>query len=332
MKLGKEVLWLSESDVASLLDIEEALAGVEEAFRLYGRKEAELPPKIYLDFPRYSGDLRAMPAYLKGDRESAGVKIVNSHAGNPAKGFPAVSGVMVLVDPETGLPRALMAAGTLTAMRTGAAGGVAAKYLAKAGAVRAGLVGVGRQAVSQLAALARVRPVVEARLWGFIPGEAAAFAEREAARFHFPLSPVDRIENACDADVIITTTPSRQPLLRSGWIRPGAHINAIGADAPGKQELETGLLLRSRVFVDDWGQASHGGEINVAVSAGAFGRDHLAGELGAVIAGAAEGRKSADDITIFDSTGLAIQDVAVAAIVVEKALQSKKGQVLSFNG
>ena len=332
MTLGKDLIWLSEADVASLLTMDEALAAMENVFRLHSEGRVQMPSKIYLEFPPFTGDLRAMPAYMQGQTPSAGVKIVNSNPKNPDKGLPAVSGVMVFVDPETGLPLAVMGAGSLTGIRTGAAGGVAAKYMARKNSRVIGLVGCGRQAGTQAEALQRVFPIEKAFVWGKTRAEAEGFVRHHKAALKMKLEICDDVAAACQADIVVTTTPVRSPLVKASMIRPGTHINAIGADAPGKQELETALVKKARVVVDEWHQASHAGEINVAVSSGALTEADIVGQLGDVVSGKKTARRSDDDITVFDSTGLALQDVAAARIVYDKALKSNKGQVLKLNG
>ena len=332
MKIGSEILWLSEKDVHSLLTMKEALKTMEDVFSLHGHGQIQMPVKVYLDFEPYGGDLRAMPAYIKGANPAAGVKIVNSNAKNPEKKLPAVSGVMVLNDPRTGLPLGLFAAGHLTGMRTGAAGGLAAKFLARPESSVVGLVGCGRQAQPQLEALVENFKIREVRVWGKTLDESRGFEKQVRKKFPLKFVICKDVQEACQADIVVSTTPVRSPLIKMEWIRSGTHINVIGADAAGKQELESGLLYKARVFVDAWDQASHAGEINVEVSKGNFSRDRLAGELGQVVAGIKQGRLNSSDITIFDSTGLAIQDVAVSQLLFKKALKLKKGKVLKFNG
>jgi alanine dehydrogenase len=323
-----EVLWLSERDVASLLTVKDALPLVESAFAAVGRGRAQMPPKVYLDFKEYGGDLRAMPAYLPetlSGEPFAGVKVVNSHPRNPEKGLPTVSAVMVLNDPRTGLPLAVMAAGRLTDARTGAAGGLAARLLARPESSVVGLVGCGRQASTQLEALRESFAVREVRVSGRDRAEAEAFCRRQPAG---PPSFVacDSPREACAADIVVTTTPSRAPVVQDAWIRPGTHINAVGADAPGKQELDPAILRRARVFVDRAEQAFHSGEVNVPLAKGELRPDQVAGELGEVVVGAKKGRLSPDDVTVFDSTGLAVQDVAVAAWLYAEARRRDVGR------
>ena len=330
MKLGSEILWLSEKDVQGLLPMSDALTAVRQAFELHGRGQVQMPPKIYLELKPYDGDLRAMPAYLYPPVEAAGVKIVNSTPSNPEKGLPAVAGLMMLADPKTGLPLAVMGAGTLTSVRTGAAGGIAAQALARPDSSIVGLVGCGRQAKTQLEALLTFFQVKNVLVWGKTIEEAKAFCAANSAMA--AMTPVATSQEACAADIIVTTTPARVPVVKNEWVRPGTHINAIGADAPGKQELDVPLLRRSRVVVDEWGQASHAGELNVAVDHHGYTRADVAAQLGEILIGSKKGRLAVTDITIFDSTGLAIQDVATARLVFDKAIKLNKGQVLQLNG
>lgn len=332
MKKGAEILWLSEKDVLSLLSMKEAIKIMEQAFALHGQGQVQMPVKVYLTFDPYGGDLRAMPCYAKGAHPAAGVKIVNSNPANPAHGLPAVSGVMVLNDPKTGLPLGIFAAGNLTSLRTGAAGGVAAKFLARANSSVVGLVGCGRQAHTQLQALLELFKIKHVRVWGKTTEEAAQFVKLSQKSIRQNFVCCATVEEACQADIVVSTTPVKEPLIRSQFIRPGTHVNAIGADAPGKQELESSLLFRSRVVVDSWEQASHAGEINRDVSAGRFTRENLWAQLGEVVAKRKPGRESDSDITIFDSTGLALQDVSVASYIFNKAVKLHKGKVLKFNG
>lgn len=331
MKIGSEIIWLSETDVAELLSMEDALRAVEEAFRLHGEGQVQMPSKIYLEFDPFGGDLRAMPAYVKGNISAAGVKIVNSNPNNPALGLPAVAGIMVYVDPKTGSPLGLFGAGNLTAIRTGAAGGIAAKYLARKNSRVVGLVGCGRQAATQLEALEFFFSIEKVLVWGKTPEESQTFC-RLSFKLHPNLVPCEKVEEVCGADILVTTTPVRTPVVKMAWIKPGTHINAIGADAPGKQELELALVKSSRVVVDEWDQASHAGEINVPVSSGKFSQKELAAQLGEIVTGKKRGRVTDQDITVFDSTGLAIQDVAVSKIIFEKAVKLNKGQVLKLHG
>jgi len=281
---------------------------IEAAFAEHGRGGVQMPPKVYVTFVE-NGDFRTMPAYLPA-QGIAGVKIVNVHPRNRTKGLPTVMALTVIIDVETGIPKAIINATELTAMRTGAAGAVAAKYLAPRQPVTLGIVGAGRQAEALVEAAAAALTIEEIRVWSRTEKSAEAFAARYSDYNARSVS----IERACDCDVLTTTTPSTEPIVMADWIREGTHINAIGADAPGKQELEPAILEKAEVFVDDPGQAIHSGEVNVPISAGYYDPARIAGTLGEVVVGK-KGRSSPDAITIFDSTGLAIQDLAIAALV-----------------
>ncbi|MDG6249517.1 ornithine cyclodeaminase family protein [Methanocalculus sp.] len=298
-------------DASGSLTYPEVNVAIEEVFAEHGRGNVQMPPKIYITFPE--GDFRTMPASIPS-QNLAGVKIVNVHPGNPAHGLPTVMATIILINPATGIQTALIDATALTDMRTGAAGAVAAKYLAQKKPLTIGLVGSGRQAEAQLNAIAAECDIEEVIVWSRRKENADRFA---GAYQQSPAKSVRTIEEACNCDLLVTTTPSREPLIRSEWIQPGTHINAIGADAPGKQELESALLARAEVFVDDYEQAIHSGEVNVPIRSGAYSAERIAGTLGEVVIGRKQ-RSSADAITIFDSTGLAVQDLAIARIVVER--------------
>lgn len=326
-----QVLVLSDAEVRQLLGMPEAISAVEAAFRELGSGRASMPAKTYLQFPEHGGDLRVMPA--SAGLELAGVKVVNSHAGNPRRGLPAVVATYVLVSQETGMPLALMGATYLTAVRTGAASAVATRYMARAGSTTVGLVGAGVQAVFQLEAVAGVLAVGRVLLWG--PGfdrERTEGCAREIGR-RFPGLRVEIVEElaaAAAAEVVCTTTPSRSPIVPDDAVRPGTHINAVGADGPGKQELDPAILRRARVVVDEWEQARHGGELNVPLAGGEVGEEQVAGSLAQVVAGEVAGRTSPEEVTVFDSTGLAIEDLAVASLVYRQARKAGRGTLIDL--
>lgn len=323
-----QVLWLGDKEVKQLLIMAEALEAVEEAFKQHGLGMVQMPSKLYLTFKKHSGDLRAMPAYLE-DLDIAGVKIVNVHPANPAKGLPTVMAVLVLNDPATGAPVALMDGTYLTDVRTGAAGGVAVKYLARRDSHVVGLIGAGRQARTQLLAIAEVINVRKVKV-ASKSREGALKYIKEMKRVVKAEFEVCDLKNACNCDILATTTPVREPIVRAEWIQEGTHINAIGADAAGKEELDPSVLKKSKIVVDDLPQASHSGEVNVPLSMGLIGLEDIHGGLGKVITGEIKGRTRDADITIFDSTGLAIQDVAVGNLVYKKALRQKLGTELTL--
>ncbi|HEX2054243.1 MAG TPA: ornithine cyclodeaminase family protein [Actinomycetota bacterium] len=325
-----KLLLLTDSDVAALVPSSEAVDVVERAFADFGHGRTTMPPKVYLDFPLHRGDLRVMPAAV-GDR-FAGVKLINSHELNPRKGLPAVVGTYLLFSQETGTPLCVMAATALTAIRTGAGSGVATRHMARKRAATLGLVGAGVQAPYQYDAVAGERPIERVAVWA--PDADAqrrdAFAATMRTRHPDVEFTVGPVEDAAACDVVCTTTPSRSPLFPADAVRAGAHLNAVGADGPGKQELDPSLLLRARIVVDERYQAIHGGEINVAMSEGILTEDRIAGTLADVVNGSSPGRISDDEITVFDSTGLAIQDIAVAVLAYERAVDSGRGSFIEL--
>ena len=314
-----KTLLLNREEVRSLLTMETAMEAVERALAAHGRGETIMPSKVYLPLEKYSGDFRAMPAYFEG---SAGVKWVNAHPKNPAKhGLPAVMALFILSDPDTAAPLAVMDATLLTAFRTGAAGGVASKHLAKPSPATVGFIGCGVQAGMLLSAHRTLYPF-RARMADASPEAADRFAKEGEGG-------VATVEEAAGCDIVCTSTPSRAPVVRREWIRAGTHINAMGADAPGKQELDPKILTGARVLVDDMDQATESGEVNVPLHAGDLRRDQISGTLGEVVAGARPGREG-DEITVFDSTGLAIQDVALARRVYDEARSRGVGHGVEF--
>ena len=319
-----ETLILTKEDVAAVLAPSLVNKTVERAFKAFGLGQAQMPAKSYLYFER--GDLRSMPAYIHGQGfHTAGIKSVTVHPGNIALGLPTVMAAIILVDPETGFPLAILDGTHLTALRTGAAGAVAAKYLSRKNSGVAGFVGCGVQARSQLMCLLEVRPIRQIKIWEFRGDEARArefriWAERTYGLETIVSPALDEI--TAEVDILVTTTPSRNPLVTK--VSAGTHINAIGADAPGKQEIDPLLLTRAKVVIDDWTQASHSGEINVPFRKRKFRKGDVHAELGHIVAKKAKGRTSPGEITLFDATGLAIQDVACAHTAYE-ALKDKRG-------
>jgi alanine dehydrogenase len=293
-------------DVEAAVSSERAVEAVREAFLAYHRGQWSMPAKVYV--PAYpAGDFRAMPALGSGH---ALLKWVTSYPGNPERGLPTVAGVVLLSDASDGRLVAVLDAAAVTALRTGAAAVLAAETLGRPGT--AAVVGAG---VNGMAAartfLARGQDVA---VWDIDPVRAEAAAETLGTRV------AGSREEALAADRLVTMTPGHEVLLAEGSLRPGQHVSLMGADGPGKAEIAVRELGRARIFCDDWEQASHGGELAAAVREGVITREEVT-TLGAVLAGDAAGRESADDVTLFDSTGLAIQDLAIALAATERAVE-----------
>ncbi|MBO3800509.1 MAG: alanine dehydrogenase [Candidatus Brockarchaeota archaeon] len=312
-----KVSLISRTCVEKSISMKEVMDAVEDAFRAKGLGRVQIPTKTYIVFP--NGDFRTMSSYMP-DLEMSCVKIVNVHPNNPNKyGLPTVMATIILIEPETGRPLAIMDGTHITNMRTGAAGGIAAKYLARRDSKVIGMVGAGAQARTQLLALNEVFKIEEVRVCAKTVGECEKFT-RDMEYLGLNILIKDSVKEAVQGcDILVTTTPVTQPIVRSEWVSEGMHINAIGADAPGKEELDPEILRRAKVVVDDYEQACHYGELNVPFSKGIFRREQIHAELGEIIIGKKAGRTSDEEITVFDSTGLAIQDLAVAVLVYEKS-------------
>jgi len=328
-----ETLILTDDEVKKLLSMNEVMEAVEQAFREKGLGLVQMPAKLYLFYQKYGGDLRVMPSYLEKLDISA-VKIVNSHPNNRTKyNLPTVMAVIALIDPRNGIPFAIMGGKTITDMRTGAAGGLAAKYLARKDSKIVGLIGAGAQARTQFIGLLEVyKKLEEVRVWSPDPTKEEFLAEMEPRYGHLcKLTAVETVEEAVnDADIVVTVTPSRKPLVMEHMISLGTHFNCIGADAPGKQEVDSAILRQAKIVVDDWEQASHSGEINVPLSRGIITKENVWAEIGEIVAGLKPGRERQDEITIFTSTGLAVQDAVTAKIAYNKAIEKKVGRFIKI--
>ncbi len=317
--------FFSAEDVGAAVSPERALDAVRDAFVAYARGEWTMPPKVYV--PAYpAGDFRAMPALGAGH---ALLKWVTSFPGNPAQGLPTVTGLVLLSDASNGMLKAVLDAGAVTALRTGAAAVLAAETLGRADADSAAVIGAGvnGEAAAKTLAARGLRVLI----WDLDRSRAEGVAGRVGAE------PASSREEALAADLLVTVTPGREIVLAEGSLRPGQHASLMGADGPGKAEIAVeelarvrvfcddweqvdtnGIGPRGRIYADDWEQASHNGDLVHAVEAGALTRDDVT-QLGDVLIGTAEGRQTNQDITVFDSTGLAIQDLAVALAALERA-------------
>jgi ornithine cyclodeaminase/alanine dehydrogenase-like protein (mu-crystallin family) len=292
--------------VLAAVSPERAVVAVRDAFVAHARGEWAMPPKLYVTaYP--AGDFRAMPALGAGH---ALLKWINSFPGNPAQGLPTVSGVVLLSSAQDGRLLAVLDAASVTALRTGAAAILAAETLGRSDAQTAAVVGVGVN--GEAAARTFVARGREPLLWDVDEERSRDTADRVGARV------ASSLDEALAADLLVTVTPGSVVLLRSGSLRPGQHVSLMGADGPNKAEIAVEELARTHVFCDDWEQASHGGEIAAAFESHVLTR-HDVTELGRVLAGDAHGRRGDDEITTFDSTGLAIQDLAIALAALEHA-------------
>jgi ornithine cyclodeaminase/alanine dehydrogenase-like protein (mu-crystallin family) len=299
-----EIPVISGEAVFRAIDPQTAIECTEEAFERYGRGEWQMPAKIYLDSPPF-GDFRAMPALGDG---LALLKWVTSFPGNTAKGLPVVRGEVLLSDAETGEELAVIECSSVTSLRTGAAAAVSARALATEGARSVGIIGCGVNGAWAARCLAAA---------GYGPGVCAdpRVDPAETLADELGWRAGDRGEAAAQ-DVVVTVTPGEELVVLESDLRPGQHLAVLGADAHGKQEVDLAAIERCRLFCDEWEQASAGGELANGVEAGLIARDDVT-QLGDVLNGS-RGRASGDEITLFDSTGLAIQDLAICRAVYER--------------
>lgn len=317
-----KTLILSKSDVLELINMKLVLEEVEKAFKEMIAGKAKMPPKSYISLEK--GDFRAMPAALEN---ASGVKWVNVHPSNDIYNLPTVMALIIYNDPETGYPLAVMDASEITAYRTGATSALASRCLSSPKASCLGLVGAGRQAYTQLQAHLELFTLERIKVFDIDKKRAQKLLES------FPGLPISTapIEEVCASEIVCTTTPAMHPVVKYHWIKEGAHINAVGADAPGKQELETGIIRNARVIVDDYEQSSAAGEINVPIQKGEYSIENISATLGDCITGRKQARLNDSDITIFDSTGIAIEDIAVARAIYNMAIEKEPGRYDEFD-
>ncbi len=332
---------LSAADVEKLFTVDMALAAVEDAYVQKSDGSGSVWPMVFHDFETGVADLDIKSGDL-GAKQIFGLKLVSWFGTNEARGLPELFGTVLLCDRATGAPVALMNAGPITGLRTGAAAAVGAKYLARPDSRSLLMVGCGAQSPYMVAAALYVLPGIErvtlvnphnparaaARLPGMAYKVAALLAGCGVKREYTFVSSEDTESAVRGSDVILTATPAREPMIRNAWVQPGTHFSCIGADMSGKQELDTDILRAARVFGDDAGQCFAVGECEIPHREGAL--DALAAEIGDVILGKAAGRVSPSDVTVFDSTGIALQDLASGAVILDRACELGEGIVVEL--
>ncbi|TPI41443.1 cyclodeaminase [Mesorhizobium sp. B3-1-6] len=319
---------LTEAELRKIVTLDlEAVACIENAFRALATLPVAMPPILRLDIHEHRGEVDVKSAYVPGI-DGFAVKISSGFFDNPTLGLPSGGGMMVLLSAKTGVVEALLLDnGYLTDIRTAAAGAVAAKHLSREDSKVAAIFGAGLQAGLQLEALRLVRPIEEARIWA----RDAAKAEATAARLRKKLGIAVRAEPdaasaAAEADIIVTTTPSTEPLIKAGFVSAGQHITAMGSDAEHKNEIAPAILRMADLYVADSAkQTRRLGELHHAIEAGVMTADAEVTELGQIIAGEKPGRRSASDITIADLTGTGVQDTAIATLARDRARATNAG-------
>ncbi len=323
-------LLLTRQDVEALLPMSEAMAAVEEAFRQHALGNVLMPLRTTIRV--HNGVNLGMPAYIGGEMDALGLKVVSVYPDNPSRNLPTVIATVLLNDAHTGALLAVMDGTWLTAMRTGAAGGVATRYLARKEASVATIVGAGVQGRTQLMALCQARPIRLAYVYDLDPERSRAYAAEMAPRLSIEVVPTTDLRAAIAAsDVLSLATSAREPVFPGEWLHPGLHINGIGSHSPNARELDSETVRRSLLVVDERRAClAEAGDILIPIQEGVITEEHIYGELGQVIAGRVAGRTSDEQITLFKSVGLALQDVATAARVYALALERGAGTPLSL--
>jgi len=321
---------LTEAELRKIVTLDlEAVACVENAFRALATLPVAMPPILRLDMPEQRGEVDVKTAYVPGI-DGFAIKISPGFFDNPKLGLPSVNGMMVLLSAKTGLIEALLLDnGYLTDIRTAAAGAVAAKHLSRKDSTVAAIFGAGVQAGLQLEALRLVRPIEQARIWARDAAKAEATAARLRDRLGIEVrAEPDAAKAAAGADIVVTTTPSTEPLIKPGFVSAGQHITAMGSDAEHKNEIAPAILRMADLYVADSArQARRLGELHHAIEAAIFAAGEDVNELGQIIAGEKQGRRSASDITIADLTGTGVQDTAIATLTRDRARAANAGTI-----
>jgi alanine dehydrogenase len=332
LRFADAPLLLSRADVRELLSLDDCIEAVEAAFIAAGRGQAPAPRS--LGFPVAGGGFHVKAATLSLDRPYFAAKLNGNFPGNRVRhSLPTIQGLVLLSDATNGTPLAILDSIEITILRTGAATGVAARRLARADASSAAILGCGNQGRVSLDALARVRTLKRAFVWDIDLLAAARLAAESQDRLGFPVevtSDDERRDATRTSHIVVTCTPSKTPILGENDIGPGTFVAAVGADSETKHEIESGLMARAKVVTDEAEQCSRIGDLRAAIAAGVMRADQVLANLGEILCGTAHGRTSDDDIIVFDSTGTALQDVAAAAIVYERALKAGRGARHAF--
>lgn len=322
---------LNMEDVKSILTMKEAIQVVENAFKGHIQRKTQMLPRTYLFLQKHSGRIGFMPSYIESVN-AAGIKIVSAFHENPEKyNLPVILATIILNDTKTGQTRAIMDGTYITMVRTGAIGAIAAKYLSRKDSNVAGIIGAGVQGRGQLLALSEVRKIDKALVFSRTSSSRRNYAEEMSQQLGIDITPVDSAEKVVkNADILVTATTSPTPVIAGEWVEPGLHITTVGVSTAGKQEIPTEVFKKSKLVVDEVDQTSKIGGISVPFSGGAIRKEDIHAEIGEIILGKKPGRISNEEITVFVSSGLAIQDIATAELVYQKAMTQDIGEVIRF--
>ena len=329
-----DVLIINQDEVAELLPMGECIDVMAEALKTLGRGDGIVPLRPVMWLPEKVGALGMMPGYL-GDTKSMGIKVVTVFPGNHGTEYDSHIGTVMLFEAEHGQLLALMDASEITAIRTAATSGVATRLLARPDAADLTILGSGVQARTHLEAMLSERAKINrVRVWSHTPANREKFAERESKRHGITVEAMDSAQAAVEgADIICTTTSAREPILMGDWIAPGAHVNAVGSSVAFTRELDTNAVVKSRLFVDRRESTTNeAGDFLFPKKEGAINDDHILAELGEILLGQHPGRESDGEITLFKSLGIAVEDVAAARHIYDKALERSMGTSVYLGG
>ena len=325
-----EVLFLSASDVKKLVSIHDIIRAVEDAFKAFGEGTSKLAPITLTFVDKYEGEHEIKSGYV--ENYSIGAKIITYYKNNQKRGLPNLFGVIVLNDLQDGRPIAILDGTYITASRTGAAGAVAAKYLARKDSRVVGVIGAGTQGRYQVAALNEIMDISSVKIYDKVSQSASDYVSEMSSKYKFLISQADTPKAAVEGvDILITATPSTEPIVLNSWIDEGVHINAIGADSPGKQELDPLIVPRAKVVVDSIAQCIERGEIQTAVRGGLLKKENIYAELSEIVLGRKPGRQTNEEITLFDATGMAVQDITTAYTVCQLAKKQGLGTAVRLD-
>ena len=327
-----KILILNHDEVAELLPMKECIALMRDALIKLASGEVHQPLRTIVRPPNAAGVMGLMPSYVGGDDAAYGLKTVCVFPGNPAKGKDAHQGAVLLFSAETGELLALMNASAITAIRTAAVSGVATDLLAREDASHLAIIGAGVQARTHLKAIAEVRPIKRCRVASKNFEHARRFAEEMSGSVPFAIDPVETVAEVLEgADLIATVTNSKEPVIQREWISPGVHLNVVGSSTPLAREVDTATIAESALFVDRRESTlNEAGDYLFAMREGAIGPEHIRAELGEVLTGQKPGRTSPEEITLFKSLGLAVEDLAAANFLYRKAKETNAGTWIDF--
>ncbi len=322
-----EIIILSQQEVRSCLPMSDAIKAVTDAYKAFALGQVEMPQVQHLDVAKYRGevDIKSGAAENFG---LIGTKIASGYYDNPKLGLPPGFAVIILLDLKTSMPLAIMDGSYVTAVRTGAAGAVAASVLARKDAKRVGVIGSGTQGRMQVLALNEIFPLEQVKVFNINKVNSEKYVVEMSERLGIDVQAVDTAQIAVsNVDIVVTAVPSKKPMIMDEWIEDGMHINAFGADGPGKQELDPNIMKRAKkIVVDSLKQCRVIGETQHALAQGLIQESDIHAEIGEILLGKKVGRETEEEVTLFDSTGLAVQDIAAANVVYQLAKQKEMGQ------